>query len=55
MVLQISFGDLTAMDPSSIPNQDDFAGYVSTKMVERLDEFLTIDGTFKMPFVDLAR
>ena len=43
MVLQITLGDLTAMDPGSIPNQDDFGGYESTKMVERFDELLAID------------
>jgi len=55
MVLQISFGDLTAMDPGPIPNQDEFARDIPAKMVERFNEFLTIDGAFKMPFVDLAR
>jgi len=54
MVLQISFGDLTAMDPGTIPNQDDFAWDVPAKMVERFDEFLAIDRTFKMPFIDFA-
>lgn len=43
MVLQISFGDLTAMDPGTIPNQDDFTGDVPAKMVQRFDELLAID------------
>lgn len=55
MVLQIGFGDLAAMDPGTIPNQDDFAGDVPAKMVQRFDEFLALDRTFKMPFVDFAR
>jgi hypothetical protein len=54
MVLQISFGDLAAVDPSTIPNQDDFARGVPAKMVQRFDKFLAIDRTFKMPFVDFA-
>src|SRR5512139_190606 len=54
MVLQISFGGLAAMDLSTIPNQNDFARDVSTKMVQCFDEFQTIDRTFKMPFVDFA-
>ena len=54
MVLQISFGDLAAMDPSTIPNQDDFARDVPAKMRQCFDEFVTIDRTFKMPFVDFA-
>jgi hypothetical protein len=55
MVLQIGFGDLTAMDPGPIPNQDDFACYVSVKMIQRFDQFLAVDRTFKMSFVDFAR
>lgn len=54
MVLQISFGDLAAMDPGTIPNQNDLTGRVPVKMLQRFDEFLAIDRTFKMPFVDLA-
>ncbi len=54
MVLQISFGDLAAMDPSTIPNQDDFARDVPAKMRQCFDEFVTIDRTFKMPLVDFA-
>lgn len=54
MVLQISFGDLALMDPSTIPNQDDFARYVPAKVVQRFDEFLAVDRTFKMPFVDFS-
>jgi len=54
MVLQISFGDLTAMDLGSIPNQNDLAGRVPAKMIQCFDKFLAIDRTFKMPFVDFA-
>ncbi len=54
MVLQIRFGNLAAMDPGPIPNQDDFARCVPAKMVQRLDEFLAIDRTLKVPFVDFA-
>ena len=42
------------MDPSPIPDQDDFARDVSAKMSQCFDELLAVDGTFKMPFVDLA-
>lgn len=52
MVLQISVGDLAAVDPGTIPNQDDFARDVPAKMVQRFDKFLAIERTFKMPFVD---
>ena len=55
MVLEIGFGHLATMDPGPIPNQDDLACYVSVKMVQRLDQFLAVDRTFKMSFVDLAR
>jgi hypothetical protein len=54
LVLQISFGDLAAMDPSTIPNQDDFARDVPAKMIECFDKFLTIDRTLKIFFVDFA-
>lgn len=52
MVLQIRFGNLAAVDPGTIPNQDDFARDVPAQMVQRFQEFLAIDRTFKMPFVD---
>ncbi len=55
MLLKIGFGDLAAMDPGTIPNQDDFACYVPAKMVQRFDEFVAMDRTFKMAFVDFAR
>ena len=54
MILQISVDNLTAMDSGPIPNQNDYARYMSAKMVERFDELLAIDGTFKMSFIDLA-
>lgn len=54
MVLKIGFDDLAAMDPGTIPDQDDFAADVPAKMVQRFEELLAIDRTFKMPFVDFA-
>ena len=54
MLLKIGFGDLAAMDPGPIPDQDDRACYVPAKMSQCVDEFLAIDRTFKVLFVDFA-
>ena len=54
MLFKIGVGDLAAMDPGAIPNQDELSGYLSPNMFECGDEFFAIDGTFKMSFVDFA-
>jgi len=43
------------MRTSSIPDQNDPAAQIVLQMLERCDYLLTLDGTFKMTLVDLAR
>jgi len=54
MVLQIGLGNLAAMGPGTIPNQDEFSGYLPLNVLQGFNEFFAIDRTFKMPFVDFA-
>ena len=45
---------LASVDACSIPNQNDPARNVSLKMFESFNDFLTVNCTFKMSFVDFA-
>ena len=46
---------LTGMDPSSIPDQKEGTGNMVLKMFQSLKDLLTVDRSFKMPFVDFTR
>jgi len=46
---------LAFMSAGSIPDQNDLAGQVLLDVLECGDHLITLDGTFKMTLVDLAR
>src|SRR5260370_41297267 len=43
------------MGASSVPDQDEGAGNMLLQMLKRFKDLLAMDGSFEMPFVDLAR
>ena len=52
---QIGLRFLAPMGTCSIPDQKDLAGHMALNMLNRDDHLLTLDGTFEMTLVDLAR
>jgi len=55
MLREVIFYFPAGVGSSSVPDQNDGAGNMLLQMLKRFDDLFAMDGSFEMPFVDLAR